>query len=171
MKKHILIKEIISLFLAGSIFLASCSSTTVIESNPSGAKVYLNGNPVGTTPYIYRDSKIVGTTTAVKLEKEGCDPLNTTFSRDEEIDVGAIIGGLLVLVPFLWTMKYKPTHAYELNQNSKNAQSILSIISQENHLKSKAERLVELKQLLDEKIITKSEYEKEKVKVLEEDEK
>ena len=105
----------ISLLLAGAVLITSCSSTTLIQSNPPGAKVYLNDEAVGTTPYTHKDKKIVGTTTIVKLEKEGYQPLTTSFSRDEEVDVGAIIGGIFVLVPFLWTMKYKPFHSYELS--------------------------------------------------------
>ena len=163
--------KMISLLLAGLILMASCVSTTMIQSNPSGAKVYLNDEPVGTTPYTHRDTRIVGSTTIVKLEKEGFDPLNTSFSRDEEVDVGAIIGGIFVLVPFLWTMKYKPTHSYELLPISGAEQSTLKTQPQQNENKSKAARLRELKQLLDEKIITQEEYEKEKKKILEEDEK
>ena len=171
MKKQTMTTKMISLFLAGSILLTSCASTTMIQSNPSGAKVYLNGEPVGTTPYTHRDTKIVGSTTTVKLEKDGYDPLNTSFSRDEEVDVGAIIGGIFVLVPFLWTMKYKPTHTYELTPSSGNEQKVIKTTPQQNQTKSKADRLRELKQLLDEKIITQEDYEKEKKKILEEDEK
>lgn len=161
----------ISLLLAGSILLTSCASTTMIQSNPGGAKLYLNGEPVGTTPYTHQDTKIVGSTTTVKLEKEGYETLNTSFSRDEEVDAGAIVGGILVLVPFLWTMKYKPTHTYELKPIPGNEQLRTETQPQQNQIKSKADRLRELKQLLDEKVITQAEYEKEKKKILEEDDK
>jgi hypothetical protein len=154
------------MLLAGSILFTSCASTTVINSNPSGAKIYLNGEPVGTTPYTHTDTRIVGSSTSVKLEKEGYAPMNTSFSRDEEVDVGAVIGGVLVLVPFLWTMKYKPTHMYELTTSSGETATTQQI----QPVKSKANRLRELKQLLDEKIITQDEYAKEKKKILEEDE-
>jgi hypothetical protein len=36
------------------------------------------------------------------------------LSRNEEFNVGACIGGVLVLFPFLWIMNYKPEHTYEL---------------------------------------------------------
>jgi hypothetical protein len=142
----------------------------MIQSNPSGAKVYLNGEPVGTTPYTHQDTKIVGSTTTVKLEKEGYEPLNASFSRDEEADIGAIIGGIFVWVPFLWTMKYKPIHSYELTPSSGNEQPKVRTNLQQNQTESKVDRLRELKKLLDEKLITQEEYEKEKKKVLEEDE-
>ena len=155
-----------SFVLATAILLTSCSSTTMINSSPNGAKVYLNGELVGTTPYQYSDTKIVGATTAVKLEKEGFESFNTTFSRSEKADVGAIIAGCFVLVPFLWTMKYKPERTYELipltgtkvEEVKKDSGSII---------KSKSEELRSLKQLLDDKVITAEEYEKEKKKILE----
>jgi hypothetical protein len=36
------------------------------------------------------------------------------ITRNEQFSVGACIGGVLVLVPFLWIMEYKPEHSYEL---------------------------------------------------------
>ena len=138
----------------------------MIQSTPNGAKVYLDGETVGKTPYSHTDTKIVGSTTTVRLEKEGYETYNTSFSRNEQADVGAIIGGVFVLIPFLWIMKYKPTHTYELSPIFDNQPTISS--EEKQNTKSKADRLHELKQLLDEKIITQEEYEKEKKKILEE---
>jgi hypothetical protein len=154
MKKQTMTSKTIALLLVGTILWTSCTSTTMIQSNPSVAKVYLNGEPVGTTPYTHQDTKIVGSTTTVKLEKEGYETLHTSFSRDEEVDVGAIVGGIFVLFPFLWTMKYKPTHTYELTPSTGDQQPQIKTNPQQSQTKSKADRLRELKQLLDEKIIT-----------------
>lgn len=103
-----------ALLLAVVVLFSSCSSTTLIQSIPSGAKLYMNGEYMGVTPFTYTDTKIVGSTTEIRLEKEGYEPLYTIMTRDESADVGAIIGGLFFLFPFLWTMKYKPAHNYEL---------------------------------------------------------
>ena len=94
--------------------LAACSSTTVIRSNPSGAKVFLDGAYVGTTPYTLSDRKIVSSSTSLRLEYPGLAPMQTTISRSEEFSVLACIGGIFLLVPFLWIMDYKPDHTYEL---------------------------------------------------------
>src|SRR5258708_2657949 len=94
--------------------LAACSSTTVIRSNPSGAKVFLDGAYVGTTPYTLSDRKIVSSSTSVRLEYPGLQPMQTTRSRSEEFSVLACIGGIFLLVPFLGIMDYKPEHTYEL---------------------------------------------------------
>lgn len=101
-------------FLAVLLFMASCSSTTLISSYPSGAKIYINDEFVGVTPYKYKDTKIVGSRNYVTLKKEGYEELQTSFSRTEELSVGALIGGLFVTIPFLWIMQYKDTHNYEL---------------------------------------------------------
>jgi hypothetical protein len=168
MRSHSFETRIICGLLALSILFTSCTSTTLIRSSPSGAKVYLDGEPVGTTPYTHRDTKVVGSTTVVKLEKEGYETLNTTFTRDEEVDIGAVVCGFFALVPFLWTMKYKPVRTYELVPI--NAEQTFPSKPASRSTKTKAERLREFKQLLDEKAITEEEYEKEKKKILEEDE-
>ena len=122
MRKHFLfISKFLAVFVAFSILLTSCASSTMIISEPPGAKVYLDGESVGKTPIRMSDTKIVGSCTEVVLKKEGYEDFYTSICRDEQADVGAIIGGVLFLFPFLWTMKYKPVHRYELmpeNQDS-----------------------------------------------------
>jgi hypothetical protein len=103
------------------VAFTGCASTTTIRSNPSGARVYLNGEPVGVTPYTMTDTKMVGSTTSVRLEAPGYETTNGAISRSEEFDVGACIGGVLVLVPFLWIMGYKPEHTFELRPSAQPA--------------------------------------------------
>jgi len=136
----------------------------LIDSVPTGAKLYVNGEPVGTTPYSYSDTRIVGSTNYVRIEKEGFQTLNSSFSRDEELDIGALIGGIFVTIPFLWIMKYKPTHLYELKPLEDQKQIIEN--PDLKNTESKAERLRELKKLLDDKIITEEEFAREKKKIL-----
>lgn len=162
--------------LAGAVLTSSCSSTTMLQTNPVGAKLYLDGQPVGTTPYRHSDTKIIGSTTSVRLEKEGYETLDTSFSRDEEADVGAIVGGVFFVFPFLWTMKYKPVHAYEMrplgttqpfpDATQPQPASTKPVVQAAG--KSKADRLRETKKLLDDKILTQQEYEAEKQKILSE---
>lgn len=97
-----------------AVLLSGCASTTLIDSYPSGAYLYLDGQEVGQTPYQMTDTKIMFTTTTVRLEKENHEPFFTTICRNEEADVGAIIGGVFLTIPYFWAMKYKPTHFYRL---------------------------------------------------------
>ncbi|MFD2574305.1 PEGA domain-containing protein [Spirosoma soli] len=161
--------RLLPLALAALILLESCASSTVIQSNPSGAKVYLNSSLVGTTPYTHTDTKIVGSTTFVRLEKEGYQQLNSSFSRDEKADAGAIIGGFFLLFPFLWTMKYNPSRTYELVPmagTDSPGVATMPLANDQSVSSSKAVRLRDLKKLLDDGILTKDEYEKEKKKIL-----
>ncbi len=112
MKKTLI--RFVALILSASVLFSSCASTTVFQTTPSGAKLYLNDELVGNTPYTYSDTKIVGTTTVVKIKAEGYQDFNYVLKRNEEANVGAIIGGIFVLFPFLWVMDYKPMHNFEL---------------------------------------------------------
>jgi hypothetical protein len=95
-------------------FASGCASTTIIRSDPSGAKVYLDGESVGRTPYTMTDTKIVGTATHVRLVMDGYEPFYGVIQRNEVFEPGPCLGGVLVLFPFLWVMGYKPEHTYEL---------------------------------------------------------
>ena len=168
--------RLLPLALASLILLESCASSTVIQSNPNGAKLYLNSNYAGTTPYTHTDTKIVGSTTMVRLEKEGYQPFNTSFARDEKADAGAIIGGLFLLFPFLWTMKYNPSRTYELvpmgaGSPQQPMVTPMPLANEQGSTSSKATRLRDAKKLFDEGVLTKEEYEKEKKKILDSDNK
>lgn len=148
--------RIVSSILICAVLASSCASSTMIYASPEDAKIYIDGEPVGKTPYLHTDTKIVGSVTNVRLEKEGYEPFYTSFARNEAADVGAIIGGLFVWVPFLWTMKYKPTHTYEMIPLAPG-----SAVSQ-----TKIQKLMELKELFDKKLITKEEYDNQREIVL-----
>lgn len=157
--KHLPLKTL-SCFLSLIILFASCASSTLIQTNVDGADLYLDDESVGKTPYTMRDTKIVGSTTLLRIQKEGYTTINTSISKDEKADVGAIIGGCFLLFPFLWTMKYKPVHSYELHPNS------VEIKKSSEQVTLKSSELRELKKLFDEGIISKEEFEAEKQKML-----
>lgn len=85
--------KLISVSLALLILFSSCSSTTLISSIPTDSRLYINGEFVGKTPYKYKDSKMVGSTNTLRIEKKNYETYNSAFSKDEEVDVGAMIGG------------------------------------------------------------------------------
>ncbi|MBN2486511.1 MAG: PEGA domain-containing protein [Bacteroidales bacterium] len=153
-----------ALFLAILLLATSCASTTLIESIPPGAKVYLNEDHVGQTPYLMTDTKIVGTCTYLKLELEGYETLYTDICRFEEVDVSAVVGGLFVWPLFLWSMKYYPVHTYELMPLNLETENMPAPGLSPS---AKAAQLRELKSLLDEGIISQEEFDVEKKKVLE----
>jgi hypothetical protein len=106
------VRRLIIVILVASTL--ACSSTTVINSVPDGAIVYLNGERVGPTPYTHSDKRIVGSSLRVVLKKDGYQEFSTVLRKNEDANVGAIVGGVFLAFPFLWVMGYKPTHTFEL---------------------------------------------------------
>ena len=96
-----------------TLIMSACASTTMIRVTDPGVKIYVDGEYRGIGSVSHTDKKVVGSTTSVRLEKTGCQPVTNTFSRNEEFSVGACIGGALVLVPFLWVMDYKAERTFE----------------------------------------------------------
>lgn len=160
----------IAIFLAVIILFSSCVSTTKIDTIPTGANLYINEMYAGTTPYFYSDTKIVGSTTRLRFEKEGFEVLNAYLTRDEDVDVGAIVAGVFVWVPFLWTLKYVPFHNYSLvplqNYISTDTVPAVPSISTEKS-KTNEEKLQELKLLYEKNLITIEEYQTARKKILE----
>lgn len=168
------------------MFLHSCISSTVISTEPADADVYINGISAGKSPVVMADRKLSMSTTYIRIEKEGYLPLETYIVRDEKIDFGAAIAGLFLYYPWLWVLEYHPQHNYVLlpddnlpdnnisddyffqNDNPPN-NSNNTTVNQPQTQKSKAEKLRELKSLLDDGIITESEYQIEKQKILDQD--
>ena len=163
--------KILSVLMALIVLLSSCASTTLISTEPSGATLYIDGVKVGETPLPMTNTKTVLECSSITIEKEGYRTVNTTICRSEEIDPVPIIGGFLFIFPFLWAMKYYPEHNYTLQQ-VKNVEEVKSDNNtnvekkQTTDTKTKYELLRELKQLLDDGIITQQEFEKEKKRIL-----
>jgi len=124
-----------------------------MNSNPQGARLYLDGAYRGVTPYKYSDSKIVGSSTPIKLTKEGYEDFQGVLSRSERPDVGAVVGGCFFLFPFLWTMQYDSAHFYDLQIAGASSSSKPAMESEK--LES---RLQELKKMLEQNTITQEEY-------------
>jgi len=97
----------------GMSLIGGCVSTTMIRSTPS-AKVYIDDQPVGNTPYSYSDTKIVGSATKITLKQEGYESIHTYIHRNQQVNVGALIGGIFVAFPLLWVMDYNSGYNYEL---------------------------------------------------------
>ncbi len=104
-----------SAILLAALAVAGCTSSTVIKSSDPDARIYVNGEYVGTGEAVYRDRKVAFARNDVVLRKDGCAPVENRFRRNEDADIGAIVGGFLVGVPFLWTLEYKDEHAYQFD--------------------------------------------------------
>jgi len=169
MKQKTLLLKSGCYFLAATIFFTSCASSTMIRSVPDNARLYIDGEPVGFTPYKHTDTKISGSSTEIRIEKEGFEPYFTELYRLEEPDPGPIIGGIILtpllagMLLFLWSAKYKANHTYVLNPiyNEIQPQDL------DEKFLNNTNKLKNLKKLLDEGIITQEEFNTKKKQILE----
>jgi hypothetical protein len=107
-------KRIVAIMIVFA-FLLGCASATVIKSNPPEAKLLLDGQYKGETPYTYSDRATAGTMRTVTLKKEGYKDFTGTIKR-EKFSVPAFIGGLFFIIPFIWITEYPSEYTFEMEE-------------------------------------------------------
>ncbi len=95
--------------------LTACSSGTHIKVSDTDARIYVNGEYVGTGDAWYSDRRPAFTKQEVTLRKDGCEEQSYTMRRNERPDIGAIISAYYLVVPIAWLTQYKEHHAYEFD--------------------------------------------------------
>jgi hypothetical protein len=90
------------------IFITSCASTTIIRTQTDGAKIFIDNQFVGEQSAVYTDRKIAFKESDLRIEKDGCKTQTYTLQKSDQIDYLALVGGILMVVPTLWIMKYDP---------------------------------------------------------------
>ena len=114
MKKAVCVVSIFALLTAG------CASSTLINSNPPGAKVYVDGQYLGQAPVTQKDTALLGSSKTVTLKRAGYKTKIGTI-RKEELKIGPLIAGLLVYVPLLWVTGYPSQYTFELERDDDQA--------------------------------------------------
>ncbi len=112
-----ILRNIRRVFTGALILLAtqSCTSTTTLNSVPVGAALYLNGQYVGQTPYVYSDSKVWGERTNIRLTHDGYADMNGVISRDERFTPLSFLRFCsIAFAP--WTKEYDESHTWRLLQ-------------------------------------------------------
>jgi hypothetical protein len=104
--------------------LSACASITTLKSTPEGAKFYANGQYLGEGSVTYSDTKPVGAQTIIEIKKKGYANKTAVLSRTEQVNVGALVAGILLaptvvgLLFFLWVCDYSPYHVFDLEPAS-----------------------------------------------------
>ncbi len=167
-------RKVFAFSMVLSTILTSCMSSTVITANAPNATVYIDGVHSGKTPVTMKNKKVITTCTDIRIEKEGYETMLTQICRDEAPDIGPIVAGFCITIPWLWGYKYYPSHYYALEKkddaiapqdNTKETED------QETDFNTKPEnsipdQLKSLKKLHDQGLITDDEYKKAKAEIL-----
>ncbi|MDO9340837.1 MAG: PEGA domain-containing protein [Bacteroidales bacterium] len=134
------ITKSICILLVLSILISGCASTTLFQTSPSFASVYVNGQNVGTTPYKYSDRKAAGASTSIAFKKDGYKDLYINLKRNEQLDMGALISGIFFIYPLIWLKKYNPVHYYDL-ENLGDGKHVISVSDTAHYLKGEDEQI------------------------------
>lgn len=100
---------------AAACLVAACSSGTSIRVSDPDARIYVNGEYIGTGNGRYSDRKPAFTKQEVTVRKKGCAAQSFSLRRNERPDLGAIVSAYWLAVPILWVTQYKNYHAYEFD--------------------------------------------------------
>jgi hypothetical protein len=97
------------------LLISGCSTMVAIQTDPEGASVKINGQPVGKTPLTTELSNFDFDDYVVEVKKDGYEPL--TAALQKEFKVGQFIVGLLLWWPeLLWVYGPKPLQTFELER-------------------------------------------------------
>lgn len=144
------------------LLISACESTTLIQSTPHGAMVYVNGQKVGSTPYLYRDEKVVFSKTPIRLEHPGYETLQFVLCRNEQPEAGPIVGAFFTSgITLLWGLGYYPDRTFDLKPLENK-----SPVLREGELKAMASELKVIKDLYDQGILSAEEYAVQKKRIL-----
>jgi hypothetical protein len=98
----VLVRRVISCMLMLVVSgITACKSTTIINSEPQGAKIYINDEYRGETPYTHADRNTRFAITRVRLEKQGYKTNITDIDRMEMVIQSDCCLGYVVLAPVL----------------------------------------------------------------------
>jgi hypothetical protein len=106
-------KRLVCLSIAAT--MTACSSgTNILVSDPE-ARIFVNGEYIGTGKARYSDLKPAFTKQEITIRKDGCAEQDYVMRRNERPHLGAIVSAYWLYLPILWMTKYKPRHAYEFD--------------------------------------------------------
>ena len=104
-RKFMFTKKTSTLFviISALITLNSCVSSTrvVINSKPSNADVYEDGQYVGKTPVSLNISNLVWNSPDITISKDGYTSMPVTLQKEEKI-TNLVIGYFINIFAFLW---------------------------------------------------------------------
>lgn len=113
-------KKILSFLILSTLVISACSSSMKISTVPEGAKVYIDQEYKGVTPYVHSDQRPFWTDLNVKFVKDDYEDFNVVLRKsDGELNYGAGCGSICLLpiagLPFsLWLFNYPEEKKFEL---------------------------------------------------------
>ncbi len=114
MIKKLLAAISLALFICGMLSSCVMSTRVSFNSEPAGAKVFLDGEYIGETPVTAKLSNGVWNNEEVVIKKDGYRTVRTSLYRDVK-GVNMVCGLLLWWPSLLWCYGPKPNQTYFLD--------------------------------------------------------
>jgi hypothetical protein len=106
-------RALVLAFIAAAL-ATGCTSSTIINSRPSGANVVVDGQNLGQTPAQWSETVWAGTKNNVRLSMPGYNDTTATIAADQW-SVGRVIASVLCFLPgLLWSTDYRPSYEFAL---------------------------------------------------------
>ena len=100
-------------FFLIAVLISGCSSKVLIDSKPQGAKVYINDEYKGVTPYEQKDRFTIFEQPKVVLELDGYKSYEDLLTKDVPV-YPCLVCGYFLVFPMFWSLKYEPYQLVEL---------------------------------------------------------
>jgi len=116
MQKCLVYKKGISLLLVMVFLIAGCTHATLINSNPSGASIVIDGNDLGLAPVTFNDTSGVPKTFILKVKKPGYKEINVPIKQAYRGDV-SLMWLLAAIIPYFFTATLNDAYNFNLEKN------------------------------------------------------
>ena len=107
--------KLIAIFAVLAFGAVACSHRVTINTNPPGAKVYVDGNLIGVSPASFVEKSGFGKSYQLKVEKEGYQTLNTTEKQTVNV-LYLVLSILLCLPAILFSFTLEDSYTYTLQR-------------------------------------------------------
>jgi hypothetical protein len=144
-------------FIAVLVTATSCKNHKYITSSPPGAKVIIDGKPVGVTPYAYRDHRPFWSERTVELTKQGYQKHREEISRTETLNPGPLVATFFFFPCALWAGGYRSELHVNLRQSSDSVNAYTQTLTPPVK-KTKAEKRAVVERLYESGALTRKEY-------------
>ena len=105
-------KRLISMTLALCI-LTGCSTTTRFHTKPEGAKIYINGDFLGESPYVFNDERSLPKRFHLQIRKEGYKELDLYIDKSFDY-LGVFLSGFYGIFTF-WGASLENDYHFNLS--------------------------------------------------------
>ena len=112
-----MMKKLLLLLIAFSVFASSCTLTTMvtIDTVPDKTEVYVDSQLIGESPVTVKMSNAIWEEPEILLQKDGYRDLRTRVKKEVKV-LNLVTGLLFIGVPLLWVYGPEPYQYFTMSE-------------------------------------------------------